>query len=113
MDTTAPLASIGIDIGKKVFHVVGFGTDGKIAFRRKIKRLALVETFRRLPRVSSAWKRASAPILSAERYTGDAIGTRKFASQLGRCQLPVPARAGHRQQSNRFKVKSGNALEQD
>jgi hypothetical protein len=40
---TAPLASIGIDIGKEVFHVVGFGTDGKIAFRRKIKRLALVE----------------------------------------------------------------------
>ena len=50
MDTTTqPLASIGIDIGKEVFHVVGFGTDGKIAFRRKIKRLALLETFRRLP----------------------------------------------------------------
>jgi transposase len=39
--TTAPLASIGIDIGKEIFHIVGFGTDGKIAFRRKIKRLAL------------------------------------------------------------------------
>jgi len=36
--TTTPLASIGIDIGKEVFHVVGFGTDGKIAFRRKFKR---------------------------------------------------------------------------
>ena len=47
--TTTPLASIGIDIGKEVFHVVGFGTDGKIAFRRKIKRLSLVETFKRLP----------------------------------------------------------------
>src|ERR1700677_1667037 len=46
---TTPLASIGIDIGKEVFHVVGFGTDGKIAFRRKIKRLALVETFKQLP----------------------------------------------------------------
>ena len=43
-----PLASIGIDIGKEVFHLVGFGTDGKIAFRRKIKRLALVETFKKL-----------------------------------------------------------------
>ena len=33
MDTTvAPLASIGVDIGKEVFHLVGFGTDGKIAF---------------------------------------------------------------------------------
>src|SRR5882757_9726902 len=50
MDTTIPpLASIGIDIGKEVFHVVGFSTNGKIAFRRKIKRLALVETFKRLP----------------------------------------------------------------
>lgn len=46
---TTPLASIGIDIGKEVFHVVGFGTDGKIAFRRKIKRLALIEAFKRLP----------------------------------------------------------------
>jgi hypothetical protein len=37
MDTTTPrFASIGIDIGKEVFHIVGFGTDGKIAFRRKV-----------------------------------------------------------------------------
>jgi transposase len=43
------LASIGIDIGKEVFHIVGFGPDGKIAFRRKIKRLALVDTFKALP----------------------------------------------------------------
>jgi hypothetical protein len=62
---TTPLASIGIDIGKEVFHVVGFGTDGKIAFRRKIKRLALVETFKQ--RASSAWRHVSAPTLSAER----------------------------------------------
>jgi len=37
--TPPPGPSIGIDIGKEVFHVVGFGTDGKIAFRHKIKRL--------------------------------------------------------------------------
>jgi transposase len=51
MDTTTvpPLASIGIDIGKEVFHIVGFSTDGRIAFRRKIKQLALVETFKKLP----------------------------------------------------------------
>lgn len=50
MDTTTqPLASIGIDIGKDVFHAVGFGTDGKIVFRRKIKRLAPVATFKKLP----------------------------------------------------------------
>lgn len=39
MDITMPaLASIGIDIGKDVFHLVAFDTAGKIAFRRKIKR---------------------------------------------------------------------------
>ena len=47
--TTAPLASIDIDIGKEVFHAVGFSTDGKLTFRHTIKRLALIETFRRLP----------------------------------------------------------------
>ena len=28
------LAVIGVDIGKDVFHLVGIGVDGKIAFRR-------------------------------------------------------------------------------
>ena len=50
MDTsTPPFASIGIDIGKEVFHIVGFSAEGKIAFRRKIKRLALTETFKKFP----------------------------------------------------------------
>jgi hypothetical protein len=50
MDTSAPpFASIGIDIGKEVFHIVGFSAEGKIAFRRKIKRLALTETFEKFP----------------------------------------------------------------
>jgi hypothetical protein len=53
MDTTTPpLASIGIDIGKEVFHIVGLSTDGKIAFRRKIKRLALGDRNARRPGTS-------------------------------------------------------------
>ena len=31
------LSSIGIDIGKDVFHLVGFDPDGTIAIRRKVK----------------------------------------------------------------------------
>src|SRR3984885_7643495 len=46
---TACLAVIGVDIGKEVFHLVGLGLDGKIAFRRKIKRLALKDAFEKLP----------------------------------------------------------------
>ncbi|MGO9722980.1 MAG: IS110 family transposase [Methylocella sp.] len=41
--------TIGVDIGKDVFHIVGFDAGGKIALRRKIKRLALAETFKKLP----------------------------------------------------------------
>ena len=45
----APLTAIGVDIGKDVFHLVGFGTDGKIAFRRKIRRLGVRDVFEKLP----------------------------------------------------------------
>ena len=43
------LASVGIDIGKEVFHLVGFNPDGKIVLRRKIKRLALVRESENFP----------------------------------------------------------------
>src|SRR5215204_4193914 len=46
---TTSLAVIGIDIGKDVFHLVGLGIDGKTAFRRKIKRHGLADTFKTLP----------------------------------------------------------------
>lgn len=46
---TASLAIIGVDIGKEIFHLVGLGADGKMAFRRKIKRLALKDAFEKLP----------------------------------------------------------------
>src|SRR5438270_5136260 len=47
--TAVPLAVIGVDIGKEVFHLVGFGADGKIAFRKKIRRLGLKDAFEKLP----------------------------------------------------------------
>jgi transposase len=62
--TTSPFASIGIDIGKVVFHVVRFSTEGKIAFRRKIKRLALIETFKKLSPCVVGMEAASAHTLS-------------------------------------------------
>jgi transposase len=45
----ASLAVIGIDIGKEIFHIVGLGVDGKIAFRKKIRRLSLKDAFEKLP----------------------------------------------------------------
>ena len=46
---TASLTVIGVDIGKELFHLVGLGVDGKIAFRRRIRRLSLKEAFEKLP----------------------------------------------------------------
>ncbi len=43
------LACVGSDIGKDVFHLVGFDGDGKIVLRRKIRRLSLVAEFKKLP----------------------------------------------------------------
>ena len=47
---TRDLATIGVDIGKDVFHLVGFDRDGKIVLRRKIRRLSLTDVFKKLPR---------------------------------------------------------------
>ena len=44
------LSSIGVDIGKDVFHLVGFDANGTLVLRKKVKRLSLVSTFEKLPR---------------------------------------------------------------
>jgi transposase len=43
------LAVVGVDIGKDVFHLVGLGTDGKIAVHRKIRWLSFKDAFEQLP----------------------------------------------------------------
>jgi hypothetical protein len=43
------LAVIGVDIRKEVFHLVGLDVDGKIASRKKIRRLGLKDAFEKLP----------------------------------------------------------------
>ena len=43
------LMSVGIDIGKDVFHLVGFDPDGNVVVRKKIKRMALERAFEELP----------------------------------------------------------------
>ena len=44
------LMSIGVDIGKDTFHLVGFDHNGQRVLRKQIKRLALTATFEKLPR---------------------------------------------------------------
>lgn len=47
--STASVSVVGIDIGKDVFHLVGFDAVGTVVLRRKIKRLALETEFKKLP----------------------------------------------------------------
>lgn len=49
-DKLSDLAVVGVDIGKDVFHLVGFDDGGELVLRKKIKRLALKHTFEKLPR---------------------------------------------------------------
>ena len=42
--------SIGVEIGKDTFHIVGFDKAGQLVLRKKIKRLALNQIFEKLPR---------------------------------------------------------------
>ncbi|MEO0823973.1 MAG: transposase, partial [Pseudomonadota bacterium] len=44
------LAVVGIDIGKDVFHLVGFDGAGERVLRKKIKRLELAKVFEARPR---------------------------------------------------------------
>lgn len=45
----AKLMSVGVDIGKKVFHLVGFNQESQRLIHKKIKRMALIVTFEELP----------------------------------------------------------------
>ena len=44
------LTVIGIDIGKDIFHIVGFDPSGKIVLHRKLRRLSLEAEFEKFPR---------------------------------------------------------------
>ncbi|UWR05180.1 hypothetical protein K3740_21530 (plasmid) [Ruegeria conchae] len=50
IEDVSNLSVVGVDIGKDVFHLVGFDSEGNLVLRRKIKRLALVDAFEALPR---------------------------------------------------------------
>ena len=44
------LPTIGVDIGKDVFHLVGFDGEGEVVVRWKIRRLSLTNVLKKLPR---------------------------------------------------------------
>ena len=69
----ANLSVIGVDIGKYIFHLVGFDNSGKRVLRLKIGRLALPQVFDKLPRCVVGMEACLSAILSAERCGGSGM----------------------------------------
>jgi hypothetical protein len=64
-----PIATIGLDIGKNTFHLVGLDKRGAIAMRFKVSRSQLIRRLVNLPLASSAWRPGLARITSRARST--------------------------------------------
>ena len=61
----AEIAVVGLDIGKRLFHLVGMDRAGRVVLRRRCSRSQVFALFERLPPALSAWRRAPARTSSA------------------------------------------------
>ena len=97
------LMSIGLDIGKDVFHLIGFDHNGKVVLRRKFRRLALDAVFEKLPRCIVGMEACLSAHFVSRRLRALVRGAHLGALRApplprqGRPQLPQPhAQAGPR-----------------
>jgi hypothetical protein len=59
------LDTLGIDLGKTVFHLVGLNPRGEVVVRKRSSRTQLSQFTANLQPIWSAWKPALEPIFSA------------------------------------------------
>jgi predicted NBD/HSP70 family sugar kinase len=60
------VTTVGIDIGKTTFHLIGFDGRGAIVLRQKVSRAQLERRFAALPPcLVGTWRPAAAPTTSA------------------------------------------------
>ena len=57
------VTTIGIDIGKNTFHLVGLDGRGAIVLRRKLSRGQVAARLANMPPCLVGWRPASAPII--------------------------------------------------
>jgi hypothetical protein len=69
------VTTVGIDIGKSTFHLIGFDGRGAIVLRQKVSRAQLERRFAALPRcLVGTWRPAAALTTSAASWPR--LGTR-------------------------------------
>ena len=60
-----PVATLGIDIGKNSFHLIGLDARGVIVLRQKLSRGQVEQRLANMPTCLIGWRPASAPTISA------------------------------------------------
>ena len=97
---------IGVDIGKEVFDLVGFTADGKIAFRRRIRRLGLKDVFEKLPPCIVAMEDARVP-RKRYRICSEALGKAAFFLSPRRCCRTIVKRFAGLPADQRDRMSAG------
>lgn len=67
------LSVLGIDIAKQVVHLVGMDAHGAMLVRTRRYRAQVMALIAQLPRHSSAWKRAVAPMIGRAAFASTAM----------------------------------------
>jgi hypothetical protein len=62
-----PIATLGIDIGKNSFHLIGLDGRGAIVLRQKLSRGQVEQRLANMPTCLSAWRRVWGLTISAVR----------------------------------------------
>jgi hypothetical protein len=70
------VATLGIDIGKNTFHLVGFDRKGAVVLRQKLSRSQVEARLANIRPASSAWRRVSEHTISVgnSRHTATTHG---------------------------------------
>ena len=73
---------VGVDFGNDTFHLVGFEREGQLISHKKIKRLALVATFEKLPRCVVGMEACLSAHFSIEHYTSLGLNRELFQRSM-------------------------------
>ena len=81
--------TVGIDLAKKIFHLVGTDTTGKIGWRKRLTRHALRPFLAQLPPVTIGWEACGGAHDWARQWRHQGHQVKLMAPQLVLLQEPL------------------------